>query len=422
MKAYEINTDMLKLAYPRLEENTAFYLERIEQVKKGFLDTYGKENPRIFSAPGRTEIGGNHTDHQHGCVLAAAVDLDILAAALPNGTKKIRILSEGFAPDEVDLTDLTIKEKEINTSAALIRGVAAKLTEMGYAIEGFDLYATSNVLKGSGLSSSAAYEVMLGHVMNGLFCGGEISAVDIARIGQYAENVYFGKKSGLMDQTASSVGGVVAIDFRDNTAPVVKKLDFRFEESGYSLCIIDSGADHADLSDEYSAIPTEMKHVAKLLGVEVLREADEALFMEKLAEIRKETGDRAVLRAFHFFRDNRKAVKEAELLEAGDFDAFLRVVKESGQSSAMYLQNVKVEGEAFHQEVQYALAVCDMLLDGRGAFRVHGGGFAGTVQAFVPNDMLETFKAGVEKMIGEGSCHVLSIREAGGIELTQVNH
>ena len=418
MKAYEIKTDMLKLAYPRLEENTAFYLERIEQVKKGFSDTYGKENPRIFSAPGRTEIGGNHTDHQHGCVLAAAVDLDILTAALPNGTEKIRILSEGFAPDEVDLTDLTIKEAEINTSAALIRGVAAKLTELGYAIKGFDLYATSNVLKGSGLSSSAAYEVMLGHVMNGLFCNGEISAVDIARIGQYAENAYFGKKSGLMDQTASSVGGVVAIDFKDNTAPVVKKLDFRFEESGYSLCIIDSGADHADLSDEYSAIPTEMKHVAKLLGAEVLREADEMLFMEKLAEIRKETGDRAILRALHFFRENRKAVKEAELLEAGDFDAFLRVVKESGQSSAMYLQNVKVEGEAFHQEVQYALAVCDMLLDGKGAFRVHGGGFAGTVQAFVPNDMLEAFRTGVEKMIGEGSCHVLSIREAGGIELT----
>ena len=418
MNGYEIKADKLKLAYPRLEENTAFYLERIEQVKKGFLDTYGKENPRIFSAPGRTEIGGNHTDHQHGCVLAAAVDLDILAAALPNGTKKIRILSEGFAPDEVDLTELTVKEAEINTSASLIRGVAAKLTELGYNIEGFDLYAISNVLKGSGLSSSAAYEVMLGHVMNGLFCNGEISAVDIARIGQYAENVYFGKKSGLMDQTASSVGAVVAIDFRDNDAPVVKKLDFRFEESGYSLCIIDSGADHADLSDEYSAIPTEMKHVAKLLGTEVLREAEEELFMEKLAEIRKDTGDRAVLRALHFFRENKRAILEADLLEAGDFDTFLRIVKESGQSSAMYLQNVKVEGQAFHQEVQYALAVCDMLLDGRGAFRVHGGGFAGTVQAFVPNDMLETFKNGVEAMVGKGSCHVLSIREAGGIELT----
>ena len=418
MNRYEIKADRLKLAYPRLEENAAFYLERIEQVKKGFLDTYGKENPRIFSAPGRTEIGGNHTDHQHGCVLAAAVDLDILAAALPNGTKKIRILSEGFAPDEVDLTDLAIKESEINTSAALIRGVAAKLTELGYAIEGFDLYATSNVLKGSGLSSSAAYEVMLGHVMNGLFCGGEISAVDIARIGQYAENVYFGKKSGLMDQTASSVGGVVAIDFKDNNAPIVKKLNFRFEESGYSLCIIDSGADHADLSDEYSAIPTEMKQVAEMLSAEVLREADEMRFMEKLAEIRRKTGDRAILRALHFFRENRRAVQEAELLEAGDFGTFLTVVKESGQSSAMYLQNVKVEGQAFHQEVQYALAVCDMLLNGKGAFRVHGGGFAGTVQAFVPNTMLEVFKTGVESMISKGSCHVLSIREAGGIELT----
>ena len=419
MNLYGINEEALHLAYPRFTEDTDFYLGRIEQVKKGFSDTYGKENPRIFSAPGRTEIGGNHTDHQHGCVLAAAVDMDILAAALPNGTKKIRILSEGFAPDEVDLTDLSIKEDEINTSAALIRGVAAKLTELGYMVEGFDLYATSNVLKGSGLSSSAAYEVMLGHVMNGLFCNNEISAVDIARIGQYAENVYFGKKSGLMDQTASSVGGVVAIDFRDNSAPVVKKLDFRFETSGYSLCIIDSGADHADLSDEYSAIPTEMKQVASMLGAEVLREADEALFVERLAEIRKETGDRAVLRALHFFRENRRAVQEAELLEAGDFDAFLNVVKESGQSSNIYLQNVKVEGQAFHQEVQYALAVCDLLLDGKGAFRVHGGGFAGTVQAFVPNDMLEAFRTGAEKMVGKGSCHVLSIREAGGIELTK---
>ena len=419
MNLYGINEEALHLAYPRFTEDTDFYLGRIEQVKKGFSDTYGKENPRIFSAPGRTEIGGNHTDHQHGCVLAAAVDMDILAAALPNGTKKIRILSEGFAPDEVDLTDLSIKEDEINTSAALIRGVAAKLTELGYDVECFDLYATSNVLKGSGLSSSAAYEVMLGHVMNGLFCNHKISAVDIARIGQYAENIYFGKKSGLMDQTASSVGGVVAIDFRDNSAPVVKKLDFRFETSGYSLCIIDSGADHADLSDEYSAIPTEMKQVAAMLGTEVLREADEALFVERLAEIRKETGDRAVLRALHFFRENRRAVQEAELLEAGDFDAFLNVVKESGQSSNIYLQNVKVEGQAFHQEVQYALAVCDLLLAGRGAFRVHGGGFAGTVQAFVPNDMLEAFRTGAEKLVGKGSCHVVSIREAGGIELTK---
>lgn len=419
MGTWEMNQEAILQAYPRFEEAKEFYLNRIEQVKKGFHDTYGKENPRIFSAPGRTEIGGNHTDHQHGCVLAAAVDLDILAAALPNGTKTIRILSEGFAPDEVDLTDISVKEEEINTSASLIRGVAAKLMEMGYPIEGFDLYATSNVLKGSGLSSSAAYEVMLGHVMNGLFCDKEISAVDIARIGQYAENVYFGKKSGLMDQTASSVGAVVAIDFKDNSAPVVKKLDFRFEESGYSLCIIDSGADHADLSDEYSAIPTEMKQVAAKLGAEVLREADEKLFMEKLVEIRQETGDRAILRALHFFRDNKRAVLEAELLEKGDFDAFLQVVKESGQSSAMYLQNVKVEGQAYHQEVQYALAVCDMLLNGKGAFRVHGGGFAGTVQAFVPNDMLEDFRNGVEQMVGAGSCHVLSIREAGGIELTK---
>lgn len=416
---YMIDQDALRLAYPRLEVQKAFYLERIKQVKKGFLDTYGKENPRIFSAPGRTEIGGNHTDHQHGCVLAAAVDLDILAAALPNGTQKIRVLSEGFPPDEVDLNDPTVHPEETNTSAALIRGVAAKLLEMGYPIAGFDLYATSNVLKGSGLSSSAAYEVLLGHVMNGLFCDGKISPVEIARIGQYAENVYFGKKSGLMDQTASSVGGVVAIDFKNNAAPIVKKSAFRFEESGYALCILDSGADHADLSDEYSAIPLEMKQVAAKLGAEVLRETEEAVCIEHLAELRKELGDRAVLRAIHFFQDNKRAVQEAELLEKGDFDSFLEVVRASGQSSALYLQNVKVEGQIFHQEVLYALAVCDLLLGDRGAFRVHGGGFAGTVQAFVPNDMLADFQEKAEKLIGNGSCHVLSIREAGGIELTK---
>ena len=390
----------------------------IRRVKEGFAKTYGKEDPRIFSAPGRTEIGGNHTDHQHGCVLAAAVDMDILAAALPNGTNTIHVLSEGFAPDEVDLADVHVREAEKNTSAALIRGVAVRMIEMGYPVEGFDLYAVSNVLKGSGLSSSAAYEVLLGTVINGLFCGGKVSPVEIARIGQYAENVYFGKLSGLMDQTASAVGGIVAIDFKEPATPKVQKLDFRFETTGYSLCIIDSGADHADLSDEYSAIPMEMREVAAELGAEVLRDADENTFREKLAEIRQKTGDRAVVRAFHFFRDSKRAVEEAELLQKGEFRKFLRLVKESGQSSVMYLQNVRVEGRLRQQEVLYTLAACDMLLGESGAFRVHGGGFAGTVQAFVPNELLEGFRQGMEQMVGAGRCHVLSIRSAGGVELT----
>ena len=418
MQDREIKEEKLCEAYPRFAQDKETYLERIRRVKEGFAKTYGKEDPRIFSAPGRTEIGGNHTDHQHGCVLAAAVDMDILAAALPNGTNTIRVLSEGFAPDEVDLADVHVREAEKNTSAALIRGVAVRMIEMGYPVEGFDLYAVSNVLKGSGLSSSAAYEVLLGTVINGLFCGGKVSPVEIARIGQYAENVYFGKLSGLMDQTASAVGGIVAIDFKEPAVPEVQKLDFRFETTGYSLCIIDSGADHADLSDEYSAIPMEMREVAAELGAEVLRDADENTFWEKLAEIRQKTGDRAVVRAFHFFRDSKRAVEEAELLQKGEFRKFLRLVKESGQSSVMYLQNVRVEGRLRQQEVLYTLAACDMLLGESGAFRVHGGGFAGTVQAFVPNELLEGFRQGMEQMVGAGRCHVLSIRSAGGVELT----
>ncbi len=418
MQDREIKEEKLCEAYPRFVQDKETYLERIRQVKEGFAKTYGKEDPRIFSAPGRTEIGGNHTDHQHGCVLAAAVDMDILAAALPNGTNTIHVLSEGFAPDEVDLADVHVREAEKNTSAALIRGVAVRMIEMGYPVEGFDLYAVSNVLKGSGLSSSAAYEVLLGTVINGLFCGGKVSPVEIARIGQYAENVYFGKLSGLMDQTASAVGGIVAIDFKEPATPKVQKLDFRFETTGYSLCIIDSGADHADLSDEYSAIPMEMREVAAELGAEVLRDADENTFREKLAEIRQKTGDRAVVRAFHFFRDSKRAVEEAELLQKGEFRKFLRLVRESGQSSVMYLQNVRVEGRLRQQEVLYTLAACDMLLGESGAFRVHGGGFAGTVQAFVPNELLEGFRQGMEQMVGAGRCHVLSIRSAGGVELT----
>ncbi len=418
MQDREIKEEKLCEAYPRFAQDKGTYLERIRRVKEGFAKTYGKEDPRIFSAPGRTEIGGNHTDHQHGCVLAAAVDMDILAAALPNGTNTIHVLSEGFAPDEVDLADVHVREAEKNTSAALIRGVAVRMIEMGYPVEGFDLYAVSNVLKGSGLSSSAAYEVLLGTVINGLFCGGKVSPVEIARIGQYAENVYFGKLSGLMDQTASAVGGIVAIDFKEPATPKVQKLDFRFETTGYSLCIIDSGADHADLSDEYSAIPMEMREVAAELGAEVLRDADENTFREKLAEIRQKTGDRAVVRAFHFFRDSKRAVEEAELLQKGEFQKFLRLVKESGQSSVMYLQNVRVEGRLRQQEVLYTLVACDMLLGESGAFRVHGGGFAGTVQAFVPNELLEGFRQGMEQMVGAGRCHVLSIRSAGGVELT----
>ncbi len=417
MSIYNLKEDSLVAAYPRYHANENLYNERITRVVEGFEKEYKRNNPRIFSAPGRTEIGGNHTDHQHGCVVAAAVDMDILATALPNDTNVIRILSEGFEPEEIDISDMGIREEEKNTSSSLIRGMAAKMTEMGHPVRGFDMYAISSVLKGSGVSSSAAYEVLLGTVMNELFCQGHFTPVQIAQIGQYAENVYFGKLSGLMDQTASSVGGIVAIDFKDNNNPVVEKLDFDFTDSNYSVCIVDSGADHADLSDQYSAIPVEMKAVAQMLGATVLREASWEEFQKKMPEIRTALGDRAVFRALHFFRENHKAQEEAKVLNAGDFQEFLRLVNASGMSSLMYLQNVSVEGSVKNQEVLYALSLCDILLDGKGAFRVHGGGFAGTVQAFVPNEMVEGFVAGVEDLLGKGACHVVSIRMAGGVEL-----
>ncbi|MGE4214077.1 MAG: galactokinase [Anaerotignaceae bacterium] len=412
----------LSSVYPRFLEAPQFYRDRINTVCTGFINTFGeKENIRIFSAPGRTEIGGNHTDHQHGCVLAAGIDLDILGAAAPNGRKEICFFSEGYGMEIIDLTFMGVQKEELNTSASLIRGIAARLTQKGFTIEGFDVYAISNVLKGSGLSSSAAFEVLIGTIMNGLFCNNQVSAVEIAQIGQYAENVYFGKPSGLMDQMASSVGNIVAIDFLDTEKPIVKKIDFDFAKTGYSLCIIDSGVDHADLTDEYAAIPKEMKAVAGCFNKEYLRQVDKGVLIENIVNVRKVVGDRAVLRALHFYEDNDKAVVEANQLAEGDFHGFLQTVRKSGYSSYMYLQNVCVTGSIKHQDVAYALAVCDDLLGERGAFRVHGGGFAGTVQAFVPDDMLSEFKTTAEKMIGNDCCHVLSIRPVGGVELTKSN-
>ncbi len=414
------NKESLLAAYPRFEAQPDFYLGRMADAEKGFADTFGKEAERFFSAPGRTEIGGNHTDHQHGCVLAAAVDLDIFGAAAKNDSRIIRIFSEGYGMEEISLDDLEVKKEEINTTASLIRGVASKIKQMGYTLGGLDMYTVSNVLKGSGISSSAAYEVLVGTVINALYCENKLTPVEVAQIGQYAENVYFGKMSGLMDQTASSVGGVVAIDFRDNANPIVRKLDFDFTKAGYALCIIDSGADHADLSDEYSAIPMEMRQVAAHFGKEVLREVALADFLTDMAAAREKAGDRATLRAYHFLRDNQRAIDEAAALEAGDFDKFLSLVKESGYSSFMYLQNVYVSGSVQHQEVAYALAACEAALAGKGAYRVHGGGFAGTIQAFVPQEMLVGFVEQMENAVGKGRCHVLSIRPAGGTELMKV--
>ena len=371
----------------------------------------------IFSAPGRTEISGNHTDHQHGCVLAGAVNLETIARVTLNDTDLIRICSEGYAPVEVDLKDLALREEEKNTTAALVRGVAANFVQRGAKLQGFDAAVTSTVLPGSGLSSSAAFEVLIGTILNELFYDKQLTAVEIAQIGQWAENVYFGKPCGLMDQTASSVGGMVFIDFNDPKAPIVERLDFDFAAAGHALCIIDSGADHADLTDEYAAIPTEMKQVAAYFGKEVLRDVSVETFFAGLPGLRGKVSDRAILRAMHFLQENTRVQKQAQALRDNDFGKFLQLATESGRSSWMYLQNITPAGYIEQQAVGVTLALCDALLQGRGAYRVHGGGFAGTVQAFVPHDLLDSFKAGIEAVLGEGSCHVLSIRPEGGIRV-----
>lgn len=421
---HQVKKDLLNGLYDKklkdiycIEDVSAIRV-RYENLLNGFGKIFGDDKEvALFSAPGRTEIGGNHTDHQQGCVLAASVNLDVIAAVALNGENVIRLHSEGYPVDIIDLNELSPMEYEYNQAKALIRGVVAKFVELGYNVKGFDAYTTSNVLKGSGLSSSAAFEVLIGNILNGLFADNRVSDVEIAQIGQYAENVYFGKPCGLMDQMASSVGSVVAIDFKDPKNPCIEKINFDFVKSGYALCIIDSGADHADLTDEYAAIPYEMKQIASFFEKDVLAEVDEDLFMQNLALLREKFGDRAVLRAMHFYADNSRAKQEAEALKKGDFVRFLALVKESGYSSFMYLQNVCVRGSKKEQAVAFTLALCDNILNNKGAYRVHGGGFAGTVQAFVPNEILPKFKAEIEKSLGENMCHVLAIRPFGGVRV-----
>ena len=387
------------------------------RLDSGFAAAFGGAPERYFSAPGRTEIGGNHTDHQRGRVLAAAVNLDTVAAVRLNGTDKIRILSEGYPLYEVDVKELTPKKDEINTTPALIRGVAARFTQLGCEVKGFDAYCESTVLPGSGLSSSAAYEVLIGTILNHLFFDAKVSQAEVAQIGQYAENVFFGKPCGLMDQTASAVGNLVTIDFFDKENPKIEPLAFDFASCGHALCIIDTRASHADLTDEYAAIPNEIKSVCAYFGKDVLTQIDEKEFFAAIPTLREKCGDRAVLRAVHFYQENARVPKQVAALEQGDFDAFLKLIKESGYSSYMYLQNVIPAGYKEHQDVALALAMCEHFLDGRGAYRVHGGGFAGTVQAFVPFDMLDGFVAGMDGILGEGACHVLSIRPQAGVEM-----
>ena len=383
----------------------------------GFAACFDSTPNRYFSAPGRTEIGGNHTDHQRGRVLAGAVNLDTVAAVCVNGTNLIRIQSKGYPMSIVDITKLEPVESEINSTPALIRGVAARFKQLGCEVKGFDAYCESTVLPGSGLSSSAAYEVLIGTIINGLFFDGKVSQPEIAMIGQYAENVFFGKPCGLMDQMASAVGNLVTIDFFDKENPVIEPVDFDFASCGHALCIIDSGADHADLTDEYAAVPGEIKAVAAFFGKEVLTQIEEAEFYANIPALRKECGDRAVMRAIHFYQENARVPQQVAALKEGNFEKFLSLIKQSGYSSYMYLQNVIPAGYKAHQDVAVALALAEHYLGGRGAYRVHGGGFAGTIQAFVPFDILDSFVAGMDAVLGQGACHVLSIRPQGGVEM-----
>ena len=387
------------------------------RLDSGFSTAFGGEAQRYFSAPGRTEIGGNHTDHQRGRVLAGAVNLDTVAAVRVSGTNVIRVQSKGYPLCQVDLDNLEPVPAEINSTPALIRGVAARFAQLGCKVEGFDAYCESTVLPGSGLSSSAAFEVLIGTIINHLFFDGRVSQAEVAQIGQYAENVFFGKPCGLMDQTASAVGGLVTIDFADKAHPDIRPVHFDFSTTGHALCIIDSRADHADLTDEYAAIPGELKEICDCLGREVTTEIPEEEFYAAIPKLRETCGDRAVMRAMHEYNENRRVPEQVACLEKGDFQGFLSLIRESGFSSWMYLQNVIPAGYVRQQPVAVALGLCEHYLRGKGAYRVHGGGFAGTVQAFVPFELLDSFRAGIDAALGEGACHVLSIRPQGGVEM-----
>ena len=393
--------------------------ERYEKIAAGFAKQFGdKEGITFYSAPGRTEIGGNHTDHNHGHVLAAGVNMDIVAAARKTDDGKIYLKSMEYPKmDVIDLNDLEKKEAEEGKSFALIKGICARCREMGFKVEGFEAYTMTRVLKGSGLSSSAAFEVVVTAVISHLFNDGKIDAVNAAVISQYAENVYFGKPCGLMDQMASSVGSVISIDFNEPAKPDIRAIDFDLSSYSHALCVVDTGGNHADLTGDYAAIPKEMKSVAEYFGKNVLRDVDENEFMKAVPELRKKVGDRAILRALHFFDDDRIAVEEANALENKDFDKFLSLVNKSGISSETRLQNVFATVNPNEQGPSLALAISREILGDKGACRVHGGGFAGTIQAFVPLDMLSEYKAGMQAVFGENSCYVLTFRNYGGVKV-----
>ena len=381
----------------------------------GFCAFYGASEDQevcLLSTPGRTEIGGNHTDHQLGRTLAASVDIDTIACAALTGGSTIRIKSEHHRLAEIDLLNLSPAAGEMGHSPSLVRGVAARMAELGYAVGGFDAYTTTEVLRGSGLSSSATFEVMTATIINHLFCGAALTASQLAEVAQYAENAYFGKPCGLMDQMACATGGVISLDFSGG-APVVERLPFDLSGAGYAMCIVDSGVSHAGLKAEYAAIPEEMAAVARFFGQQVLSRVSPQQFYQNLAAARRACGDRAVLRAHHFYIDDACARQECGAIASRDMDAFLEAVNRSGRSSYMYLQNVSTYRDPRDQGLAVLLAYAEELLHGQGACRVHGGGFAGTIQVFLPKDLCQSFVPAMEGLTGEGSCHLLSFREAG---------
>ena len=404
----DIYVDTTKLEYHKKR-----YVQAIEL----FESHYGAGKVSVFSAPGRSEVGGNHTDHQHGEVLAASINLDTIGIVKQTEDNQIRIISDDYDEVVVSLDDIGCKDEEKETTTALIKGVVAGFMERGYNVGGFQAYATSDVLIGAGLSSSAAFETLIGTILSGLYNDMSISAIEIAIIGQYAENVYFGKPCGLMDQMACSVGNLVHIDFKDPKKPEVEKLDFNMSEYGYSLCITDTKGSHADLTDEYAAVPMEMKNIAKHFGKEVLRDVEYLSVLKAIPELREKYGDRSVLRALHFFHENERVQKEVNALKNKDITLFLENVKASGDSSFKYLQNVYSGSDIENQNISIALLMSDISLKEEGVSRVHGGGFAGTIQAFVKNEYVESYKILMDNVFGEGSCKDLRIRKYGGMKV-----
>lgn len=398
-----------------LERQRTRYLGAIKKFAKLFPN---RDEVRIFSAPGRTEIGGNHTDHQHGCALAAAVNLDIVAVVAFHDDGVIRFESEGHGRSEIDLSRLDPVEEEKGSSAALIRGIAARFEQKGVKIGGFDAYSVSDVLSGSGLSSSAAFETLIGTIINVKYNNCRADETEIAKTGQYAENVYFGKGSGLLDQTVCACGGFVFIDFLDAAKPYVKKYSFDFEAAGFNLCITDTKGSHSDLTDDYVAVPAEMKSVAMQFGKEYLREVDDDLFFRSIPSLRGKCSDRAILRAVHYFKENQRAIDEAKALNNGDIGEFFKIYRKSAESSANLLQNLYSNSSPTNQGIPLGIMMSRLVLGGEAAVRVHGGGFAGTIQAFVPTFKTEEYVRKMNALFGAGSCYVIRIRPVGGVEIT----